>query len=276
MRIFSFYKDFFLFLEKILPGTDKWREYRKFYLTPHQEFLNTYFSHFPILSQSSLRQRVEKAKASDYSWLRHLISTCPPEKIILEAYERCRRIVSSKRQPNVYLFIGFFSPDAFVMDFQGKPVICFGLERFRDFRLLRILFAHEYAHFLLNQSQGEIPEDKKLEWLLISEGIGVHFSLLAFPEYKLTDHLLMRRDTFNWCQSHEEILKSIYFSGDYSTDELMDIFRMGHHKLKIPPRTGNFLGFQAVKKYLSPNSERKIGLLLSNKQIALSLELSSK
>jgi len=273
MRIFSMYRDFFAFLEGITPDSSKWKIYTTHYFKPHQDFLENYFSHFPLINVSNLRERVERIKASDYSLQKHLTSACPPEKIINESYEKCKSIVSSKEQPEVYLFVGFFSPDAFVMNFQGKPVICFGLERFRDFRLLRMLFAHEYAHFLLNLSSGEIPEDEKLRWLLISEGIGTYFSSLAFPEYKISDHLLMRRDRLNWCQEHEDYLRVIHGSGRYSSEELIDFYRKGNQELDIPPRAGKYLGFQAVKKYLAQGEEKNISSLFSDKKLALSLEL---
>ncbi len=273
MRIFSLYKDFFTFLEKITPRSSKWKIYATHYFNPHQEFLENYFSHFPLIDFPNLKDRVERIKASDYSPQKHLTSVCPPENIIKEAYEKCRSIVSSKEEPEVYLLIGFFSPDAFVMNFRRKPVICFGLERFRDFRLLRILFAHEYAHFLLNLSRGEIPEDKKLKWLLISEGIGTYFSSLAFPECNISDHLLMRRDRLNWCQEHEDYLRDIYLSGRHSSVELIDFYRKGNQELDIPPRAGKYLGFQAVRKYLAQGEGKNINSLFSDKKLLLSLEL---
>ena len=273
MRIFSLYQDFFVFLEKITSDSSKWKIYLTHYFRPHKKFLESYFSHFPLINVSNLKQRVEKIKASDYSQLKNLISVCPPEKIINEAYEKCRSVFSSSKALEVYLFIGFFSPDAFVMNFRAKPVICFGLERFRDFRLLRILFSHEYAHFLLNLRRGEIPEDKKLKWLLISEGIATYFSSLAFPEYKIPDHFLLRRDTLNWCQANEDYLRDIYCSERYSSEELIDFFRKGNQELNIPPRAGKYLGFLAVRRYLDQNEEKNIASLFSDKNLALSLEL---
>jgi hypothetical protein len=273
MRIFSLYQDFFTFLEKINPNSSKWDIYFTYYFKSNQEFLENYFSHFPLIDVSNLKERVERIKASDYSLQKHLISFCPPEKIINESYEKCRSIVSSKEEPEVYLLIGFFSPDAFVMNFRGKPVICFGLERFRDFRLVKILFAHEYAHFLLNLSRREIPENKKLKWLLISEGIGTYFSSLAFPESKISDHLLMRRDRLNWCLENEDYLRNIYCSGRFSSEELIDFYGKGNQELNIPPRAGKYLGFQAVKKYLAQSEEKNIRSLFSDKKLALSLEL---
>jgi hypothetical protein len=273
MNILSLYRDFFTFLEKITPDSSKWEIYLTHYFKPHQEFLENYFSHFPLIDVSNLKERVERIKASDYSPQKHLTAACPPENIITEAYEKCRDIVSSKKEPEVYLLIGFFSPDAFVMNFKGKPVICFGLERFKDFRLVKILFAHEYAHFLLNLSKGEVPGDKRLKWLLISEGIGTYFSSLAFPESNISDHLLMRRDRLNWCQEQEDYLRDIYCSGRFSSEELIDFYRKGNQELDIPPRAGKYLGLQAVKKYLAQSEKKNINSLFSDKKLPLSLEL---
>lgn len=273
MKIFSLYPDFFKFLERINSSSDKWSLYFDYYYQPHLEFLENYFSHFPLIDFSSLKQRVGAIKASDYSWLRHLISVCSPEKTINKAYKKCKSIVAPPEQPEVYLFIGFFSPDGFIMEFREKPVICFGLERFRDFRLFAILFAHEYAHFLMNLSKGEVPEGKRLKRLLVSEGIGTYFSLFAFPNHKLSDHFLFSRDTFNWCQAHESLLRDMCCSGKFSNQELIDFYNKGNPALNIPPRAGKYLGFQAVKRYLAQNREKDIKFLLFDKNSALSLEL---
>jgi uncharacterized protein YjaZ len=193
--------------------------------------------------------------------------------MIHEAYEKCLKIISPKIKLKVYLFIGFFSPDAFVMNFNEKPVICFGLERFRDFSLFKILFAHEYAHFLLNVDQNELPKRDKMKWRLISEGIATHFSCLVFPKRALSDHFLSRRDTLNWCLTNEKKLKAIYCSDKFSDKELETIYFKGNQELNIPPRAGKYLGFQSVKKYLSGKESRAIKALLVDKDLALSLKL---
>jgi len=273
MNIFSLYRDFFKFLEKITSHSGKWKIYSDYYYQPHLGFLENYFSHFPLINSLSLKQRIETIKTSDYSLLKDLILVCPPEKIIYEAHQKCKSIVLPREESEVYLFIGFFSPDGFVMNIQGKPVICFGLERFKDFKLLRILFAHEYSHFLLNLSRGEVPKEKKLKWLLISEGMGIYFSLLAFPNHKLSDNFLFSRARLNWCKANEPYLREIYSSGRFSPQELIDIYDKGDPVMDIPPRAGKYLGFQAVKKYLAQNREKEISSLFSNKESILSLEL---
>ncbi len=247
--------------------------YFSHYYQIQQEFLENYFDHFPLLDSKNLEQRVEAIKASDYSRLKHLVSVCPPEGIIKEAYERCIRVVPAKEEPEVYLFVGFFSPDGFVINFRAKPVICFGLERFKDFRLLGVLFAHEYAHFLLNLYDVEISMELGLKWRLISEGIATYFSFLAYREYDLSEHFFLSRERFNWCQANETYLREIYFSGKFSLQKLTEIYLNGDPELDIPPRAGKYLGYQAVKKYLTRVGEGGISSLLSDKESFLSLEI---
>jgi hypothetical protein len=250
-----------------------WKAYQFMYYQPHLEFLRTYFTLFPLLDTSSLRERVEAIKMSDYSILRHLISVCPPERLVNEAYEKCSKILPPEEEPDVYLFIGFFSPDGFVMDYKKKPVICFGLERFKDFRLLKILFVHEYAHFLLNQGGEKIPEHKRFQWLIISEGVAVNLSLQTFPNRKLSDHLLFTNDKLNWCQKNESNMREKYFSRKLTSHELIDLYIQGDPNLDIPPRVGRYLGFQAVQKYVDHKAISGIKDLLSDRKKTLGLEL---
>ena len=272
MRIFSLYRDFFKFLDKISTHTDKWQVYCRYYFRLHREFLESFFSHFPLVDSLSLKQRVEAIKKEHYGRLRSLISLCPPEKIAEESCKECIRFFSPKKEPDVYLFIGFFSPDGFVMDFQGKPAICFGMERFKDFSLFKILFAHEYAHYLLNLGRGEVPDSKKLKWLLISEGLATYFSSLVFPGHKLSDHFLFSRDKLNWCQENEGLLRDIYCSAKFSSEELIDFYYKGNPELNLPPRAAKYLSFQAVKRFLA-EEEKGINSLFSYKKKALSLKL---
>jgi len=272
MRIFSLYRDFFRFLDKISTHTDKWEAYRRYYFRLHREFLESFFSHFPLVDSLSLKERVGAIKKEHYGRLKSLISICPPEKTIEESNKECRRFFPPLKEPDIYLFIGFFSPDGFVMDFQGKPVICFGLERFKDFSLFKILYAHEYAHFLLNLGRGEVPDGKRLKWLLISEGLATYFSSLVFPGCKLSDYFLFSRDRLNWCQENESLLRDVYCLARFSQEESLDFYFKGNPELNLPPRAAKYLGFLAVKRYLT-QEEKNIGSLFSDKKTALRLKL---
>jgi len=68
-------------------------------------------------------------------------------------------------------------------------------------------------------------------------------------------------------------LREISISGKFSSRELLDFYARGNPELNIPPRAGKYLGFQAVKRYLSQKGEENFGFLLSCKKTALSLKL---
>lgn len=243
------------------------------YYRPHRKFLRTYFMHFPSLNIHTLRQRVEAIKIADYSALRHLISICPPEKSLKEAFIRCASIIPPMDEPDVFLFVGFFSPDGFVMNFRKKPVICFGLERFKDFELLKILFVHEYAHFLLNHENQEISEEESFHWLIISEGVATYLSQQVFPNRKLSDHLLFTDERLNWCQRNESYLREKYFSSKLTSQELIKLFKEGDIDLDIPPHAGRYLGFKALQNYESHGANSQIRALISDKKKVLALEI---
>jgi hypothetical protein len=273
MKIFSLYKDFFNFIDRIPSCSNKWETYLSHYCSVHKDFFDAYFAMFPLLDSENLQQRVEATKESDYSWLRHLVTVCKPEEIVAETYERCVELIAPQEEPDIYLFVGFFSPDGFVMNIGEKPVMCFGLERFKDFLLLRILFAHEYIHYLLRLNAGEVSEAKRFKWLLISEGLATYFSSLVFPEYDLVDHLLLSRDVLNWCQVNEALIKHAYFAESHSFEELVELYKKGNIDLGIPPRVGKFLAFLSVKSVVERRYNNRLELLISDREAALSLDL---
>jgi len=220
-----------------------------------------------------LEERVEAVKAPDYAGLKSLCSLSPPEKIVKEAYKRCLAVVSPPQEPEAYLFVGFFSPEGFVMDFRGKPVLCFGLERYKDFRLLPVIFAHEYVHFLLRLTNTDVPESQEIRWLVVSEGLATVFPALVFPGLPLADYFLFRRDRLNWCQANGARLRDIYCSGRFSQRELLDFFNRGNPDLDLPPRAAKYLGFQAVQRHLAQNPGAGLNRLLLEKNLALSIEI---
>lgn len=273
MRIHSIYLDFFKFLERITPQADKWALYNSLYYQPHQNFFETYLSHFPFINFSNLKERVETIKRPHYSQLKNLITVAPPESIIKKAYKKCKNIVIPVKEPEVYLIVGFFSPEGFIMSLGGKPVICFGLERFKDFRLLKILFAHEYAHYLLNLSRGEVPEGQKYKWLLLSEGLSTYFSQLAFPDYKLSDHFLFQQERLNWCQENESRIRDIFGTKTFSSEKLIELFKKGDPDLNLPPLVGKYLGYIEVKNHIEISKKRILSRLFTDKKFLLKLKI---
>ncbi len=277
LRIFSLYRDFFGFLDKIpadpKPRAKKWPLYLSAYYRPNRAFLDVYYSQSLLSDKTVLKGRVESVKLQDYAWLVDLCRQTPPEPIIAEAYEKCARLVPPPQRPEVHLLIGFFSPEGFVMHFRGRPVICYGLERFRDFRLLHVFFAHEYVHYLLNLGRANIPEQHSARWLLVTEGLATVFPTLVFPELELADSFLFRPGELSWCRDNEPFLRDVFCRGHYADRDLIGFYYRGNTQLGLPPRAGKYLGYQAVKNHLASHPEASLSSLLLDKRAVLSIDL---
>ena len=96
-------------------------------------------------------------------------------------------------EPDVYLFVGFFSADGKTLEIQGQPAIALGLERFKDFRDLPLLVAHEYGHCAQKVLLKDIiPEEgRTLLSCLMPEGLAVLFTEALYPEIPLHRHLFI-------------------------------------------------------------------------------------
>ncbi len=252
IKIIPLYKKFFDFLERMERGERAWPAYWRYYYFPHRHFFKAYFSLFPLLDKEALKKRVEAIKVHHYNRLRLLLERNSAEKILQAIHKRCLMFLGPKNlnQVKVYLIIGFFSPEAFLLKLKQEKVIVFGLERFRDLSSLDLFYAHEYGHWLLEEKGIKIPDEKRAFWYLISEGLACWFSSLVLPERPLTDHLFLRRDRLNWCLANESALKEIFQVYGHDLEKIITLEEQGDSSLGLPPRTLHFLGFRAIDNYV--------------------------
>lgn len=275
LRLIPLYKNFFRFLDRLKRGESAWLGYWRHYYFPHRQFFNAYFSLFPLLDRQALKWRVEAIRPNHYDRLRSILSHGNAEKIIRQAHQRCLKLVKPERTKliKVYLIIGFFSPEAFILSLGEEKVIVFGLERFRDLSSLDLFYAHEYAHFLLKEKIREVTKENEALWYLLSEGLACWFTSFVLPERPLTDHLFLRRDRLNWCLENESLLVKIFNSKKDDIETIMRIEQYGDQAINLPPRTLHFLGYRAIEKYLKINKKSNFFELLSQPEKLLSLKL---
>lgn len=259
----SIYRDFLEFLKKLSGDGDPWELYTKCYLNPHRDFLLSYWESFPLMGLDQVRQRVERIKRSDYANLQSLLLRENPEAIVGGALRRCEAVFPAPEEPDTYLIVGFFSSEGFVIQYKGKPVVGMGLERFKDFRSLGLIFAHEYCHYLrsLTGKRKDSLEKRNLGETLLSEGLSVLFSQLVFPERTLPEHLLISRARLNWCITNEEWLKSLVRSELDSRKQVSVLFNAGSEELDIPPRVGHYIGYSLLKEHQVKTGETLAELL---------------
>ena len=247
------YKRFFYFLDLIKKGKPAWPTYWQYYYFPYRHFFNAYFSLFPLLDREALKKRVEAIRPQHYSRLRLLLQSRKLEKILRGIHQRSLKLASPEKPCllKVYLIIGFFSPEAFLLPLKQEKVIVFGLERWRDLASFDLFYAHEYAHWLLERQAGSIPEGKRALWYLLAEGLACWFSSLVLPERPLTDHLFLKRDRLNWCLENESFLKEIFEKYSHDLEKIIMLEQQGEASLGLPPRTLHFLGYRACEKYFA-------------------------
>jgi uncharacterized protein YjaZ len=251
----SIYKDFLRFLDA-LETERPWQAYERYYYHPHKVFLESYWRTFHWMDIRQIQERVMRVKRKDYSNVLSLLHETDVENWAREVFSKCMDVLKFSEEPQVYLMIGFFSADGFVLEVEEKPVIGFGLERFQSWRPFPILCAHEYAHYLRHLHRRDEPYLSErydaTSRSLLSEGIATAFSEIVFPEYPLREHLFLSEERFRWCRSNEAYLKDVFITARKGGGNFA-LFWKGEPDLNVPPRVGSYLGYSYVKSYLKGN-----------------------
>lgn len=261
MSIYSLYRDFFRFLDALERGEDACEAYNQYYFKPHKKFLNSYWRHFRYFDEKQIKERVRSIKSGDYSLLRDLLFHESPEDICLNTLRECQKTAGSFireknspafPEPDIYLFIGFFSADGFTLKLDDNQVIGFGLERYKSFRNLPLIFAHEFGHYLRLIEPGALGINKAykrgtLGEYLFSEGMAFVFSLKVFPERKLFEHLFFSFEIMEWCKQNEKRLLEEIEPMLNESIEPNSIYFI-EKKMQIPPRSLNFAAYKLAER----------------------------
>ena len=259
MSIKALYLDFFRFLDQ---GSEegKWKAYRNIYLNPHKGFFDAHWAFFEGFDLTQIAERVEKIKKEDYGHLHSLILEEDPIALAKGTIEKCRSLVSLNPEPDIYLFVGFFSADGKTLEVQGRPAIALGLERFRDFKDLPLLLAHEYCHcaeriLLKGVHSGE---ENTLLTAIIREGLAAFFTEAAYPQIPLYRHLFITPERLQWCEENREAILDLA-GGDLTSEKLVSVlFGSGDPEAGLPPRIGYFLAREMVGQCLTHQGRKEV------------------
>jgi hypothetical protein len=245
MAVKPLYLDFFKFLDR-MPVGDPWPLYRELYLKPHEKFLLAYWKRYDHFDEDQISRRVGQIKKEDYGQLRAMMQSQNPGVLAEEALERCQEVFSLQPAPDAYLFVGFFSADGATVAIDGVPAIALGLERFKEWRDLPLLVAHEYCHCAQNRLPRNLPPEDPppLFQRVMGEGLSVLFSQLVYPEIPLYRHLFLTPERLHWCRENEETLLDLA-AADLGTEKLIPVlFGAGDPDAGLPPRVGYFIARQ--------------------------------
>jgi len=260
MAVRSLYKNFFEFLD----GNHEkgiWEAYRCLYWNPHRKFFQAYWASFDHFDTEQISRRVTKIREEDYGHLRALVYSHDPGALAREALQRSRAVTPLDPEPDVYLFVGFFSADGKTLTIQGNPAIAIGLERFKDFRDLPLLVAHEYGHCLQRgfSKNSEAGGGESLCSVVTSEGLAILFGETVYPEIPRHRHLFISPERLRWCEKNRDIL--IELAGrELSSKKFVSIlFGPGDPEAGIPPRVGYYLAREMVGRCLAAHGAEKLG-----------------
>ncbi|MFW6138718.1 MAG: DUF2268 domain-containing putative Zn-dependent protease [Spirochaetota bacterium] len=234
---------------------NKFTCFKTYYFEKHKDFLSEVFFKFQGFTLRNIIERVNMIRKQDYAELENALKIYDIEEHTTEIILLCKNLLGSHDICHVFLYIGFFSPDAFVIRYSNDYVICVGLERFRNFINYDVLLSHEFGHYIQNKRKG--PGNEGLICKLVREGISVYFSRLAFPGKKENEYLFLKRQNYNFLNlNYQHFLDRLK---NHHT-RIEDLFRT--ESKVFPPRAGYFLGYRIVQEYVKKIGPEDINQLI--------------
>lgn len=297
MKVHCLYRDFFVFLRALDLERDHWRAFKRYYFDLHRDFLSAVWFGHQGFTRRQIRERVAAVRKNDYAHLESALKLFDIEEETRTAIMHCKRVFYHPGRCQVYLFIGFFSPDAFVLRYGGEAVICVGLERFRDFSRYPLLLAHEYFHYVQKQeawkqdvptqempvqdvwkqglekqpvppsggrqpgSPSGLEKQRAVLEALVEEGLCVYFSMRAYPERKVHEHCFLSEQRRRELDERFPDIHELFLR---EKPDLQQLFTS--HQERFPGRSGYYLGYRLVTAYAECTGTRDPGALLRSRR----------
>jgi hypothetical protein len=245
--VYDLSDDFFRFLDDLHAGATPWTAYRKRYLDPHREVITALREQVVGVDEATWRDRVARIRPGDYAGLGALLAGADLAGIADETLRRCREALPCGETPDVYYVVGFFSPDAFLLDLGGSHQIAVGLERLSGLARLPLLIAHEYGHWARRRLRPE--EGATLGERMAAEGVSIVLTRQLYPRRPLADHLGVHRSRLNAFAEAEAAGWEAVASHLEETDpDVFQRFLSGAGRSRgLPPRIGVYLGYRAAR-----------------------------
>ena len=244
------YRDFLRFLVALEGGEEPWGAFWRLYLVPNAKIFVKYWRAAHWLPLSALRERVRRVRPQHYGLLRTFEQVANLPGLAAEGLRRAKGVLPMPFSPEVYLIVGFFSPDGMVLEVDGRPTILVGMERLRVASDLALIVAHEYGHvgrMLLG------PEERRtLLSCVVSEGLSAMLVRLAFPDAMFPRHLLFDRRRWNELVLCEREAMAFLRENWASEDPglVRSFLDGGGPDGRFPARVGRYVGFRLVEDFI--------------------------
>lgn len=250
MSVHPLYEDFLRFVDALAAGEgEAWTLYEQYYLDPNREVLSAWWDQCLGLPEETWQGRVSSLRPEQYELLRAVVSGEDLLALAESALARCQEVLPLEVTPEVYLLVGFFSPDGFAFQVKGEWAIGIGLERLTGSRLIPILIAHEYAHC----ARRRLSSPETLRERLVEEGFAVALAARAFPDRLEADHLLMRPGQVSALRQYRrELWTAVEPYLDSEDEAIAARVLYGQVDNRAwPSRAGMYLGWQLVREHLA-------------------------
>ncbi len=234
MKTYPLYKNFLNLLDGWINLTDsqKLERFHSEYFKINEMFFNYYYFNYLNINRKQLNERVSKIQPEHYAQIKELCKNIPPEKTAIDVVNKCRKLLDIEHKLNIFLIIGFFTPEGLSVSIEGvgEKNILIGLERFNDLNYLETIIAHEYGHCLFNLKP-ELTTYEKIH----HEGLAFFFSSLIFPDKQLTKIVFLSKSDIY--EIKNKILK----------EELSQLDLFKYSDIKLPNRFGNLVSYLYIK-----------------------------
>ena len=265
----------------VLQSRNKNGELTQRYLQPHSAFFRPYLA---FMSQGNMEweeftNRFEQhwsASSGHSARLKERLSGQDVERLIRSGYERASRLLGPLQDVDAYVCVGLEMSNAFMVEVAGKPSVGIALEAYGrtfgtayvDFEDILHVLPHELCHAVRAQETGSLlrrffREDpvtafdgEPMHELVVEEGLAVSVGRAAAPDVSLARVLFYDPEDLRWCEENEARLFEEFASQRESSlggKRYQRYFGFGEEGQDLPTRTGYYLGYKLVQRFLKKN-----------------------
>jgi len=261
-----------------------WDDLVRGYLRPNQTFLHAYVAFLSAgdMDWDRCLHDYHRQWWANPEAVRRLLTRLDGvdvDGLAQRGYDTATRLLEMRRDIPVYLFVGLTMSDSFQVMVADQPAVGMALEAYGwtfgathvGFEDLPHMLAHELCHAVRAQEadtalthayraegydQARAFAHLPLYELLVEKGLTESTGRAASPDLPLERILLYLYDPddLRWCVAHEadlwDELRGVW-DRPLGRDLFRRYFTLSTENTGLPPRTGYYLGFTLVQRYLS-------------------------
>ena len=265
----------------VVQSRDENGELTRRYLQPHSAFFRPYLA---FMSQGSMGWK-EFTDQFEQHWsvssghsarLKERLSGQDVERLIRSGYQRASRLLGPLRDVDAYVCVGLEMSNAFMVEVAGEPSVGIALEAYGrtfgtsyvDFEDILHVLPHELCHAVRARETGSLLrrffrkdpvtafDGEPMHELVVEEGLAVSVGRAAAPDVPLARVLFYDPGDLRWCEENEpRLFEEFAAQRELSLDgkRYQRYFAYGEEGQDIPTRTGYYLGYKLVQRFLEKN-----------------------